>query len=103
MKKILFAVSVLLGSIFQLQAQTKITTKTHSTPAVKSTTVKVNSGAGKTTVVSKTTANPSNRMAVTRVERPLKMDGTPDKRYKVNTGIRKDGKPDKRYKANKKG
>jgi hypothetical protein len=39
--------------------------------------------------------------------KPLKKDGTPDKRYKENKGTategpkKKDGTPDKRYKANK--
>lgn len=42
---------------------------------------------------------------------PLKKDGTPDKRFKVNKAgaaapvkpLKKDGTPDKRFKANKKG
>ncbi len=33
--------------------------------------------------------------------RPVKADGTPDKRFKANKAVKKDGTPDKRFKANK--
>jgi hypothetical protein len=39
--------------------------------------------------------------AVAPVERAMKKDGTPDKRYKENKHLKKDGTPDKRYKSNK--
>ena len=38
---------------------------------------------------------------VTKTNRPVKKDGTPDKRFKANNHVKKDGSPDLRYKEHK--
>ncbi|WP_298739471.1 hypothetical protein [uncultured Chitinophaga sp.] len=55
----------------------------------------------------KRSAGKKNRTEqTTAANKPLKKDGTPDKRYKVNKTtikgpVKKDGTPDMRYKSNK--
>ena len=60
-------------------------------------------------VVAKTTPVAAKPVAVAKINTaaPLKKDGTPDKRFKTNTGVtagplKKDGTADMRFKANKK-
>lgn len=71
------------------------------TPAVKTKE--------KTVVVTKTAPAATKTVTVAKTSTGviLKKDGTPDKRYKTNSGngagpLKKDGTPDMRYKANKK-
>lgn len=79
MKKLLSAMSLVLGLGLATAQQTTPATNTHQTvKTVKASDTK--------------TAKPAAK---------LKKDGTPDKRYKENKKLKKDGTPDKRYKENK--
>jgi hypothetical protein len=54
----------------------------------------------------KASAKKDKTEKITASGKPLKRDGTPDKRYKVNKTdikgpVKKDGSPDMRYKSNK--
>lgn len=85
MKKILTAMSIILGLGFASAQQVAPATKT----AVKTTTTKA---VKPVKAVETKAAKPAQK---------LKKDGTPDKRYKENQKLKKDGTPDKRYKVNK--
>ncbi|CAA7386812.1 hypothetical protein [Chryseobacterium fistulae] len=81
MKKLLTAMSLVLGLGLATAQQTMPATSTNTKQTTK--TVKA---------VESKTAQPAAKM---------KKDGTPDKRYKDNKKLKKDGTPDKRYKENK--
>ena len=93
MKKLLSALSVVLGLglASAQQVATKTTTTIPPAKAVKMQTVKKEVQA-KPEVAMKATATPVNSSV------KMKKDGTPDKRYKANQHLKKDGTPDKRYK-----
>ncbi len=76
------------------------------TPVVKTETKAV---VAKTTPVAAKPVAVTKPVAVAKINTaaPLKKDGTPDKRFKTNTGVtagplKKDGTADMRFKANKK-
>ncbi|CAA7197044.1 hypothetical protein [Chryseobacterium potabilaquae] len=81
MKKLLTAMSLVLGLGLATAQQTVPATSTNTQPTTKA----VKTSESKT-------AKPAAKM---------KKDGTPDKRYKDNKKLKKDGTPDKRYKENK--
>jgi hypothetical protein len=89
MKKLLSAMSIILGLGLATAQQTVPATKTSTHQTVKP--VKM---AKPATV---TTAKPADAPATVK----MKKDGTPDKRYNANKNLKKDGTPDKRYKTNK--
>jgi hypothetical protein len=89
MKKLLSAMSIILGLGLATAQQTVPATKASTHQTVK--TVKT---AKPATV---TTAKPADAPATVK----MKKDGTPDKRYNANKNLKKDGTPDKRYKTNK--
>lgn len=80
MKKVLLAMSLILGLGLATAQHTASSKTTHhqTTKTLKTTEAKTAKAATK-----------------------LKKDGTPDKRYKENKKLKKDGTPDRRYKANK--
>jgi hypothetical protein len=91
MKKLLTAMSIVLGLGFATAQQTAPATKAAPHPTAK--TAKAAKPAPTATAAKPaSTAAPAAKM---------KKDGTPDKRYKDNKNLKKDGTPDKRYKANK--
>lgn len=115
MKKLIMAAAILLftaGTYAQTTTvQTKTTpvkaivTKTPGSPATVQTPAAARSTVKVTTKQKMHPVNATTKVKVattTSAARPMKSDGTPDKRYKVNEGIKKDGTPDKRYKNNKK-
>jgi len=56
------------------------------------------------TVAAQKKSSPKPVVAETKIAAPvtpLKADGTPDKRFKVNKKLKKDGTPDKRFSGNK--
>lgn len=77
MKKLLTAMSLVLGLGLATAQQTVPAKTTASSQTVK-------------TVKARQTAAPEAAK--------MKKDGTPDKRYKENKKLKKDGTPDKRYK-----
>jgi methionine-rich copper-binding protein CopC len=86
MKKLLSAMSIILGL--------GLTTAQQTVPATKASTHQTVKTAKPATV---TTAKPADAPAAAK----MKKDGTPDKRYNANKNLKKDGTPDKRYKTNK--
>lgn len=84
MKKLLSAMSIVLGLGLATAQQTA--------PAVKTAT--------HTTVKAVKTSKPA-ATATAATTAKMKKDGTPDKRYKENKKLKKDGTLDKRYKENK--
>ena len=114
MKKLLSALAIMLFSFSCSFAQSTTIVKTKSAPTRAIVTkspgspavVQTPAQAKKTVLVTNKAklpmVKPGTSVAVTNAARPLKNDGTPDKRYKVNAGIKNDGTPDKRYNKNKK-
>ncbi|CAD7804190.1 hypothetical protein CHRY9390_01188 [Chryseobacterium aquaeductus] len=86
MKKILTAMSIVLGLGFATAQQAVSASKS----TIQKTTKTVNA-------VKPEAAKPEAAKPTVK----LKKDGTPDKRYKTNQTLKKDGTPDKRYKMNK--
>ncbi|WP_143885530.1 hypothetical protein [Chryseobacterium binzhouense] len=84
MKKLLTALSFVIGLGFATAQQTAPAAKTSKTTVTKQIKPL------------KAAETPSAKPPV-----KLKKDGTPDKRYKENQKLKKDGTPDKRYKVNK--
>lgn len=98
MKKIIFAVLMIVGSFSFANAQTTKKTVNKKVTASAATT---------TTTPAKTVS--SKKTKVEKSSTHLKKDGTADKRYKENKmtsatagPTKKNGTPDMRYKANKK-
>ncbi len=100
MKKLLFATCMMLGfaGITLAQPPVKSKTATKTTKATKVAVTPVKSATTTTVATSKTTTTT-----------PVRKDGKPDMRFKVNKETAKpkgplkaDGTPDKRFKANKK-
>ncbi|PKF75421.1 hypothetical protein [Chryseobacterium sp. PMSZPI] len=109
MKKLLSAMSLILGLGLATAQQTAPATSTTAHPPVKTAmktakaaeTKAVETKAAKTAEVK--TAKTAKVAEVKAAQPAVKMkkDGTPDKRYKENKHLKKDGTPDKRYKENK--
>ncbi|WES96749.1 hypothetical protein P2W68_18100 [Chryseobacterium arthrosphaerae] len=96
MKKLLSAMSLILGLGLATAQQTAPAKSAPAHPPVKATTAKTATPAEvKAAKPMDTKAKPAQPAA------KMKKDGTPDKRYKENKHLKKDGTPDKRYKANK--
>ncbi len=93
MKKLLSALSIVLGLGLATAQQTAPATTAAPHPTAK--TVKAAKPAKPAATA--TTAKPATAPTATK----MKKDGTPDKRYKANQKLKKDGTPDKRYKENK--
>lgn len=114
MKKLLSALAIMLFSFSCSFAQSTtivktksaptraIVTKSPGSPAVVQTPAQAKNTVKVTTKTKMPIAKTETKVTVTNAARPLKNDGTPDKRYKVNAGMKKDGTPDKRYNKNKK-
>lgn len=117
MKKVILAVIALMGLSAAGFAQTnapakkaqpakmQVTTKATSTRAPQAKTPVVNK-----TVTASTSApamQAASKAIVKNTAKPLKKDGTPDRRYKANKRMakvhhmKKNGSPDKRFKENK--
>ncbi|MCJ8152546.1 hypothetical protein MKJ01_02075 [Chryseobacterium sp. SSA4.19] len=90
MKKLLSAMSVILGLGFATAQQTAPAKKAAAPQTVKT---------AKTTKPAAMAA--TEKPATAPATAKMKKDGTPDKRYNANKHLKKDGTPDKRYKANK--
>ncbi|MCJ7934293.1 MAG: hypothetical protein MUW56_11805 [Chryseobacterium sp.] len=97
MKKLLSAMSLILGLGLATAQQTAPATHTTAHPTVK--TVKTTKPAEAKPAAMKTAKPAEVKPAQPAVK--LKKDGTPDKRYKDSKHLKKDGTPDKRYKENK--
>ena len=114
MKKLLMALSLMLGFTAFVTAQTP-KAKTTAKPAV----VKPVAAPAKVVTMEKTSAKPVavtpatvavKPVAKTTTAKPVKADGSPDMRFKANQNAAKpvvgpkkaDGTPDMRYKENKK-
>lgn len=95
MKKLLSAMSLVLGLGLATAQQTVPATTAPVPPKVAAHHTKAPAKAATMTPAKE--AKPA--AAPTAVK--LKKDGTPDKRYKNSQHLKKDGTPDKRYKANK--
>ncbi|MDC8106294.1 hypothetical protein ACNFU2_15500 [Chryseobacterium sp. PTM-20240506] len=93
MKKLLTAMSLILGLGLATAQQT--------TPATATKTVQQAPKTLKAQEAPKTLKATETKSAATSNGMKMKKDGTPDKRYKANKHLKKDGTPDKRYKANK--
>lgn len=92
MKRLILAIAVIIWSAGASFAQT-----TPAKPAQEKT--KTAKKATKETQAATATAPATTAAASAK---PLKKDGTPDKRYKENKHVKKDGTADKRFKENKK-
>lgn len=96
MKKFLLMASLFTGLGLTSMAQEK---SKKIEPAKPTSTTAINASA------SKATAPAAKSVVAPGAGTPLKADGTPDKRYKVNKAVarhvKKDGTPDKRFKENK--
>lgn len=108
MKKLLLALSIMLGFTAVVSAQSA-TKKTTATPAA----VKPVAAPAKVVTMQKTETKPVAVKAATpsaTAAKPVKADGTPDMRFKENQKAAKpvagpkkaDGTPDMRYKENQK-
>lgn len=98
MKKILTAISILLGlGIANAQQVAPATQKSQhvSSKMLKKTPPQKIKTSPTVSKNAKPITSTSNKAV------KLKKDGTPDKRYKESQTLKKDGTPDKRYKANK--
>lgn len=114
MKKLVSAMSLLLGLGLATAQQTHPATTTQTAPpkVVKVETHKTMPTQAQNDKKIKT-VSPKSAVAITSTKKTktpkitakpgvkLKKDGTPDKRYKENQHLKKDGTPDKRYKENK--
>ncbi|MFT3701997.1 MAG: hypothetical protein QM802_06495 [Agriterribacter sp.] len=94
MKKFILAIVVLLFSAGVTFAQTTKPAKE------KAKTTKKAAAATTATPAAATAAAPTAAPAASA--KPVKKDGTPDKRFKENKHTKKDGTADKRFKENKK-
>ena len=97
MKKLLSAMSLILGLGLATAQQTAPATNAQAHPPVKTTVKAVKPAEVKV-------AKPAMDAKAAKPASPaakMKKDGTPDKRYKENKHLKKDGTPDKRYKVNK--
>ncbi|MBV8324676.1 hypothetical protein [Chryseobacterium sp.] len=103
MKKLLSAMSLILGLGLATAQQTAPATSTAHPPvktamkATKATEAK----AAKPAKMAKTAEVKTAKPATAQPAAKMKKDGTPDKRFKDNKHLKKDGTPDKRYKENK--
>ena len=95
MKKLLTAMSLVLGLGLATAQQTAPATASKTAPAMASKTAQQAPKTVKATEAKMATKSTSAEGM------KMKKDGTPDKRYKANKNLKKDGTPDKRYKANK--
>ncbi|MBK1894450.1 hypothetical protein [Chryseobacterium paridis] len=99
MKKLLTAMSLVLGLGLATAQQTAPATATKTTQQAPKT-LKAQEAPKTLKAAEVKTAKPA--VASTSADgMKMKKDGTPDKRYKANKHLKKDGTPDKRYKANK--
>ncbi|ANF50444.1 hypothetical protein A0O34_07895 [Chryseobacterium glaciei] len=96
MKKLITAMSIVLGLGFATAQQTAPAAATKATHQVTKTAKTVDTKAAK--VADTKMAKPA---ATSTTAVKMKKDGTPDKRYKESQHLKKDGTPDKRYKTNK--
>lgn len=90
MKKLLTAMSLILGLGLASAQQTAPATASKTTQQAPKTMKAPEAKMEKPASTSTSTGGMK-----------MKKDGTPDKRYKENKNLKKDGTPDKRYKANK--
>lgn len=99
MKKLLFMAILLTGFGFTGMAQDKAKKTAETKVSTASTLTKADQAK------TKTVSSGAKATAATTPGAPLKAEGTPDKRYKVNKAVakhvKKDGTPDKRFKENK--
>lgn len=98
MKKIITAMSLMLGLSFSYAQQASTASSNPSvTKNVKTTEQKV---VTKKQVADAKVKDSDVKSSSTNVK--LKKDGTPDRRFKQSKKLKKDGTPDMRFKTNKK-